>query len=80
MGEVQQPTQFEKDSTNAALVDWSTNTCQLIFEGPQRERYFPQGFKARNADTDYDAREILGTKWSGFWDVAKKFESAREED
>lgn len=79
MGEVQQPTQYEKDSANAANVDWSTNTCHLIFEGPQRERFFPQGFRARNADTDYDARQILD-KWSGYWDVAKRFEEAQRDD
>ncbi|CAO1620435.1 unnamed protein product [Sympodiomycopsis kandeliae] len=79
MGEVQQPSQHEKDSTNAALVDWSANTCHLIFEGPERERVFPQGYRARNADSDYDAREILGTKWAGFWDIAKRFEAAQED-
>lgn len=60
-------------------LEWSQNTCELIFEGPSRERFVPSGMRARTATNDYEAREILGTQWAGFWDVARRLQSAKEE-
>lgn len=60
-------------------MDWTKNTCELIFEGPERERQVPGGFKARNAPTDLDARDILGRQWAGFWDLAKRNQAASED-
>ncbi|SPO29478.1 related to PRP3 - essential splicing factor [Ustilago trichophora] len=54
-------------------VDWSTNSCELIFEGPIRERYWEgRGFRAIAAPTDQSAREVLGSAMQGYWDVAKR--------
>ncbi|CAO1625618.1 unnamed protein product [Parajaminaea phylloscopi] len=60
-------------------IEWSTNTCELIFEGPARARQFATGIRARTAADDYEAREILGPQWAGYWDVARKMQAAREE-
>ncbi|CAD6891986.1 unnamed protein product [Tilletia laevis] len=54
------------------LVDLSTNKCDLIFEGAIRERLWVLGFRARRAETDGDAREILGEKMKGYWDLARR--------
>ncbi|KAE8226961.1 hypothetical protein CF319_g522 [Tilletia indica] len=64
-----------KPSTNSGqqvLVDLSSNRCDLIFEGAIRERLWPMGFRARRAETDGDAREILGEKMKGYWDLARR--------
>ncbi|KAK0533444.1 U4/U5/U6 small nuclear ribonucleoprotein prp3 [Tilletia horrida] len=63
-------------------VDLSTNECDLIFEGAIRERLWPQGFRARRAETDGDAREILGDKMKGYWDLARRLGASgvKEED
>ncbi|KAH8830142.1 small nuclear ribonucleoprotein hPrp3 [Flagelloscypha sp. PMI_526] len=52
------------------------NRCDLIWEGQIRERAFV-GFRARNCPTDGTAREVLGEKMRGYWDMARNF---REED
>ena len=36
-------------------VDWGTNTCELIFEGPIRERTWPNGFRGRGVEGDHEA-------------------------
>lgn len=70
---VEEPTQSLED------IEWSKNYCELIFEGPARDRIVASGMKARTAADDYEAKEILGSQWAGFWDVAKRMETAREE-
>lgn len=65
-----------------SIIDWPQNTCQLIFEGPQRSRVMPAdqpGVRARNAPSDYDAKEVLGEEWRQLWDLAKRVEVAQEE-
>ncbi len=59
-------------------IDWTLNTCELIFEGPIRERTWASGFRGRGVETDADAREELGSR-SSLWDVAKKWNTANEE-
>jgi len=59
-------------SGSQKTVDLSTNRCDLIFEGAIRERLWPVGFRARRAETDGDAREILGEKMKGYWDLARR--------
>ncbi len=54
-------------------VDWEENTCELIFEGPVRERYWEgRGFRAVACPTDQAARDALGQNMQGYWDVAKR--------
>lgn len=64
---------FRHLTTSTDNVDWSTNSCQLIFEGPIRQRYWAErGFRAKAAPTDQAAREALGEQMQGYWDVAKR--------
>lgn len=52
------------------------NTCTLVWEGTHRERMFRPAGKGglRQADcpTDAAAKEFLGPRFEGMWDVAKK--------
>ena len=54
------------------------NACYLVWEGPVRERAF-SGFKAKAAPTDMMAKETLGDKLKGYWDMAKNFKPEEEE-
>lgn len=59
-------------TTSTEAVDWPTNTCELVFEGPIRDRSFAgRPFRAVSATTDADARSALGAM-QGYWDVAKR--------
>ncbi|SJX64216.1 related to PRP3-essential splicing factor [Sporisorium reilianum f. sp. reilianum] len=66
-------TGFRHLTTRTDNVDWAANTCELIFEGPIRQRYWAErGFRAKAAPTDQAAREALGEQMQGYWDVAKR--------
>ncbi|RXW23253.1 hypothetical protein EST38_g2603 [Candolleomyces aberdarensis] len=54
------------------------NTCHLIWEGALRDRQFV-GFKAKSCPTDRDAKEFLGEKLKGYWDMAKNWKPEEEE-
>jgi len=54
------------------VVSLADNRCDKIWEGPLRDRAF-KAFKARNCPTDTMAKEALGAKWVGQWDLAKLF-------
>ena len=53
-------------------VSLADNRCDKIWEGPLRDRAFKL-FKARSCPTDTLAKDALGTKWIGQWDLAKNF-------
>ncbi|KAG8770598.1 hypothetical protein FRC12_004167 [Ceratobasidium sp. 428] len=53
-------------------VSLEDNRCDLVFEGPLRERTF-QSFKPKRCPTDSIAKEALGAKASSYWDTAKTF-------
>ncbi|KAL1743986.1 pre-mRNA processing factor 3-domain-containing protein [Schizophyllum fasciatum] len=55
-----------------------SNACYLVWEGPVRERAFT-GFKAKAAPTDMMAKDLLGDKLKGYWDMAKNFKPEEEE-
>ena len=59
----------ESEEDAVSLVD---NRCDKIWEGPLRDRSF-KAFKSRNCPTDTMAKEALGVKWVGQWDLAKLF-------
>ncbi|UZJ55170.1 hypothetical protein CBS101457_004490 [Exobasidium rhododendri] len=73
----------KKDNSKEQLeieeIDWHTNYCKIIFEGPVRESHFRFGFKAHYCDHESGAKEVLGPKLASFWDLAKRFDVAREE-
>ncbi|KIM42390.1 hypothetical protein M413DRAFT_133082 [Hebeloma cylindrosporum] len=77
------------DSTTAAAVDGGDekvpevksledNACYLVWEGALRDREF-NAFKARTCPTDREARDALGEKLKGYWDVAKNWKPEEEE-
>ena len=48
------------------------NECEMIWQGILRERAF-RSFRSRACESDVGAKEFLGTKWEGMWDIAKKW-------
>ncbi|KAB5592901.1 U4/U6 small nuclear ribonucleoprotein PRP3 [Ceratobasidium theobromae] len=53
-------------------VSLENNRCDMVFEGPIRERTF-QSFKPKRCPTDSMAKEALGIKAAPYWDTAKTF-------
>jgi U4/U6 small nuclear ribonucleoprotein PRP3 len=53
-------------------ISLADNRCDKIWEGPLRERAF-NSFKAKNCPTDTIAKDALGVRWIGQWDLAKNF-------
>jgi len=62
-----------------ADIDWSSNTCELIFEGPLRERMISKGFIIRNCESDAEARKALGPRMEGYLSLAKRVTQASED-
>jgi len=54
------------------------NTCHLVWEGQLRDRAFV-GFKVKGTQTDRDAKEFLGEKLKGYWDMAKNWKPDEED-
>ena len=48
------------------------NRCDLVWEGPIRERGF-NIFRAKNVETEKVARDFLGEQNRSYWDAATKF-------
>ena len=59
-------------------VSLDDNKCWLIWEGQLRDRGF-NSFKPRSCPTDASAKELLGTRFSGYWDQAKNWKPEEEE-
>lgn len=64
--------------TDQGLVSLEDNRCDLIWEGQIGDRSF-RNFKPKSCPTDTSAREALGTKLAGHWDVAKNWKPGDEE-
>lgn len=65
---------------DAPALDLQGNTCELVFEGPVRDRSFPPGsLRMEHCPTDYKLKELLGPKLAGYWDVAKRSVAAAHE-
>ncbi|KAF8799743.1 small nuclear ribonucleoprotein hPrp3 [Phlegmacium glaucopus] len=62
-------------STAASLED---NKCYLVWEGTLRDREY-SSFKAKSCPTDRDAKEFLGERLKGYWDIAKNWKPEEEE-
>jgi len=54
------------------------NKCYLVWEGMLRDRAF-NNFKAKSCPTDRDAKELLGERLKGYWDMAKNWKAEEEE-
>ncbi|KAF8157044.1 small nuclear ribonucleoprotein hPrp3 [Crassisporium funariophilum] len=54
------------------------NKCFLVWEGTLRDREF-SGFKAKSCPTDREAKDFLGERLKGYWDVAKNYKPEEEE-
>ena len=63
------------DEGSASLDD---NKCYLVWEGTLRDREY-SGFKAKSCPTDRDAKEFLGERLKGYWDIAKNWKPEEEE-
>ncbi|KAI6115140.1 pre-mRNA processing factor 3-domain-containing protein [Pisolithus croceorrhizus] len=59
-------------------VSLEDNACYMIWEGQLRDRAF-SSFKPRSCPTDGAAKEALGQKLAGYWDVAKNWKAEEEE-
>ncbi|KAJ3514705.1 hypothetical protein NLJ89_g2227 [Agrocybe chaxingu] len=81
----------EGDSTNATSAiakgkgkegeetkSLEDNRCFLIWEGNLRDREY-NNFRAKSCPTDREAKEFLGEKLKGYWDVAKNWKPEEEE-
>lgn len=68
--EYDDPTTITVEQPEMDLYD---NTCDLIFEGPVRDRSYPAtSMRIEEVPTDSKAKEILGPQLAGYWDVAKR--------
>lgn len=58
-------------------VSLADNACSLIWEGSHRERMF-RGLRQFNAPTNNDAKEALGNRFEGLFDLALKSDEAED--
>jgi U4/U6 small nuclear ribonucleoprotein PRP3 len=65
-------------TTTTPAVDLESNTCHLVWEGVIRDRAFGN-FRAKACPSDREAREVLGEKMRGYWDLAKNWKGEEEE-
>ncbi|KAF9226276.1 PRP3-domain-containing protein [Gyrodon lividus] len=54
------------------------NACYLVWEGQLRDRAF-NTYKPRSCPTDGAAKEALGQKLAGYWDMTKNWKPEEEE-
>ncbi|KAA1468113.1 PRP3-domain-containing protein [Dentipellis sp. KUC8613] len=59
------------------VVSLENNRCDLVWEGPIRDRSFTN-FRPKSCPTDSTAREALGSKLTGYWDMAKNWKPEEE--
>jgi U4/U6 small nuclear ribonucleoprotein PRP3 len=71
-------TDKEAAGPSSGEVSLEDNRCDLVWEGPVRERGFTN-FRPRSCPTDSAARDVLGTKLMSYWDMAKNFKPEDEE-
>ncbi|KIJ32067.1 hypothetical protein M422DRAFT_35999 [Sphaerobolus stellatus SS14] len=64
--------------TDSGIVSLEDNRCDLIWEGEIADRAF-RTFKPRTCPTDTTAKEVLGEKLAGYWDLAKNWKPSEDE-
>ncbi|KAF8480413.1 pre-mRNA processing factor 3-domain-containing protein [Russula ochroleuca] len=68
----------EPAGPSSGEVSLEGNRCDLVWEGPIRERGFTN-FRPKSCPTDSAARDVLGTKLMSYWDMAKNYKREDEE-
>ncbi|KAH9983455.1 pre-mRNA processing factor 3-domain-containing protein [Russula vinacea] len=68
----------EPAGPSSGEVSLEGNRCDLVWEGPIRERAFTN-FRPKSCPTDSAARDVLGTKSMSYWDMAKNYKREDEE-
>ena len=66
------------DGNGEGTTSLEDNACYLVWEGLLRERAF-NSFKPRSCPTDGAAKEALGQRLAGYWDMAKNWKPEEEE-
>lgn len=67
---------LEAEDEDGNLKDLSLNRCECIFSGEEKERTFRKVLRhPRACETDAQARDVLGPRMEGFWNVAKGWKS-----
>ncbi|WFC98603.1 U4/U5/U6 small nuclear ribonucleoprotein prp3 [Malassezia yamatoensis] len=62
-------------------ADATPNRCELVFEGPVRERRFQGGIiRTEACPTEYKVKELLGSNLTGYWEVARQTLSTSQRD
>ncbi|EXJ53464.1 uncharacterized protein A1O5_13332 [Cladophialophora psammophila CBS 110553] len=65
---------LEAEDENGELKDLSSNKCELIFKGEEKQRNFKRWLGARVCETDAQAKDVLSrAKMENFWALAKSF-------
>lgn len=68
---------LEAEDEKGELKDLSFNTCQLVFEGEEKQPAFRKWLGARVCESDAQAKDILGrAKMESFWNLAKSMKKA----
>ena len=63
---------LEAEDEDGELKDLSLNSCQLVFEGEEKQRVFRKWLGARVCETDAQAKDVLArAKMESFWNLAK---------
>ena len=63
---------LEAEDEQGELKDLTLNTCQLMFEGEEKQRAFKKWLGARVCQTDAEAKAVLSrAKMDSFWNLAK---------
>ena len=68
---------LEAEDENGEPKDLSLNSCQLVFEGEEKQRAFRKWLGARVCVSDAQAKDILGrAEMQSFWNLAKSMKKA----
>ena len=67
-------TWLEAEDEGGELKDLSTNRCEVVFKGEEKQRGFRKWLGARVCETDSQAKDVLArAKMESFWNVAKSW-------
>ena len=68
---------LEAEDDKGELKDLSLNSCQLVFQGEEKQRAFRKWLGARVCESDAQAKDILSrAKMESFWNLVKSIQKA----